>query len=163
MTGTNDRCPKCGLYGSIILSNESYTEYECVLCKAFWAVPNTQSKKSDNDAVSHPKHYANGMKTEVECIMFTRWMSFDIGNAFKYVWRAGHKDDFTQELDKALWYLEDAMEHDIKEQHFELINFLPKSSLEDWKYHTLCAILKGDIESAANTIRNQKDLGIRQH
>jgi hypothetical protein len=163
MTDSDSKCQRCGLYGNIVAHNESFTTYECVLCKAIWAEPNKQSKKTDNDAVSHPKHYANGMTTEVECIMFTRWMSFDIGNAFKYVWRAGHKDDFTQELDKALWYLEDAMEYEIKEKHLEFISFLPKSSLEDWKYRTLCAILCGDYESAATMIRNQKSMGIRQH
>ena len=162
MTYSDNKCPRCGSDARFIAYNPSYKKYKCERCKGFWSVPNTQSKKSDNDAVSHPKHYANGMTTEVECIMLTRWMSFDIGNAFKYVWRAGHKDDFTQELDKALWYLEDAMEYEIKEKHIEFISFLPKSSLEDWKYHTLCAILCGDIESAANTIRNQKNMGIRQ-
>jgi len=63
------------------------------------------------DNVNHPKHYAPCFKTkEIECIDITRHMSFSLGNAFKYVWRAGSKGDpwkAVEDLSKAEWYLHD--------------------------------------------------------
>lgn len=44
------------------------------------------------DNVNHPKHYTSGFDSrQVECIDITREMPFSLGNAFKYVWRAGKK------------------------------------------------------------------------
>lgn len=61
-----------------------------------------------DDPVNHPKHY-NDHPSGVECITITRHMGFNIGNAIKYLWRAGRKDkDFEiQDLRKAIWYIED--------------------------------------------------------
>jgi hypothetical protein len=103
---------------------------------------------NEQDAVNHPQHYANGMTVEVECIMFTRWLDFDLGNAFKYVWRSGSKDDAVQDLEKAVWYLEDAIVYGITCCEKELLPFLPKSSLPEWKYDTLRCILNGKVEDA---------------
>jgi len=33
-------------------------------------------------------------------------MNFCIGNAIKYLWRAGKKDATVQDLEKAKWYIE---------------------------------------------------------
>ena len=57
-----------------------------------------------NDPVHHPKHYTHG---GVEVIEFTRHCSFNIGNALKYLARHEHKGSAKQDLEKALWYLED--------------------------------------------------------
>lgn len=47
---------------------------------------------STNDAVNHPRHYTEGFApVSIECIDITRHMPFTVGNAFKYVWRAGKK------------------------------------------------------------------------
>lgn len=65
------------------------------------------------DMVSHPKHY-EGYTGKVECIEFTRLMPFSLGNAFKYIWRAGKKGGPAKEiedLEKALWYLNDHQKH----------------------------------------------------
>lgn len=51
----------------------------------------------------------------VECIDITRYYCFDIGNAIKYLWRAGLKQEegYTsigkeiEDLHKAIWYIED--------------------------------------------------------
>lgn len=60
------------------------------------------------DAVEHPKHYTSD-PSGVECIQITRWRNFNIGNAMKYLWRAGLKDDKKQieDLRKAVWYIND--------------------------------------------------------
>lgn len=41
-----------------------------------------------------------------ECIEFTRLLNFNLGNAFKYIWRFEHKNG-KEDLEKALWYLRD--------------------------------------------------------
>ena len=33
-------------------------------------------------------------------------LNFNLGNAVKYISRAGHKDDIVQDLKKAMWYIE---------------------------------------------------------
>lgn len=62
----------------------------------------------DQDVVNHPKHYTSD-PSGVECIQVTRHRNFNIGNALKYLWRAGLKDSNpqTQDLRKAIWYIED--------------------------------------------------------
>lgn len=61
-----------------------------------------------SDLINHPPHYAGVVGIKGECIEYTRQMSFTLGNAFKYVWRAGSKGDATEDLRKALWYITDA-------------------------------------------------------
>lgn len=57
------------------------------------------------DAVEHPPHYT-GHPSGIECIQITEHMNFCLGNAFKYIWRAGLKGDSVQDLKKAIWYLQ---------------------------------------------------------
>lgn len=60
------------------------------------------------DPVNRPKHY-NSHPSGVECITVTRHMTFNLGNAVKYLWRNGLKDSepSVQELEKAVWYIKD--------------------------------------------------------
>lgn len=68
--------------------------------------------KKDN--VNHPKHYISD-PSGIECIDVTRHRNFNIGNAIKYLWRAGLKEDKdrkiidkqVEDLNKAVWYLVD--------------------------------------------------------
>lgn len=67
---------------------------------------------TDHDPVNHPTHYASeakcsGCNEPIECIDVVRHMSFDQGNAMKYLWRAGKKDATVQDLKKAVWYIQD--------------------------------------------------------
>ena len=61
-----------------------------------------------HDAVNHPRHYTSD-PSGVECIEITRHRNFNIGNAIKYLWRAGLKDSNAevQDLQKAVWYIAD--------------------------------------------------------
>jgi hypothetical protein len=59
-----------------------------------------------SDIVNHPPHYTTH-PSGVECIEVTRHMTFNLGNAVKYIWRAGSKGDQVTDLRKAIWYLED--------------------------------------------------------
>jgi hypothetical protein len=56
------------------------------------------------DAIN-PPHYQSH-PSGIECIQVTEHMSFLIGNAVKYLWRAGSKGDEAEDLRKALWYIE---------------------------------------------------------
>lgn len=62
-----------------------------------------------DDPVNHPSHYTGGKGPEV--IETTRWMSFNRGNAVKYICRAGKKDPDKEieDLEKAIWYLNDEL------------------------------------------------------
>ena len=59
-----------------------------------------------NDSVSHPSHYTYG---KIECIDFIldKELDFPLGNAVKYIARAGRKDPAKTEEDlrKAIWYI----------------------------------------------------------
>lgn len=57
-----------------------------------------------NDPVNHPKHYTSH-PSGVECITVTEHMNFNLGNAMKYIWRAGDKGNLIEDLKKAQWYL----------------------------------------------------------
>lgn len=59
------------------------------------------------DKVNHPKHYTNH-PSGIECIEITQHHDFCVGNAIKYLWRAGIKDTTTEieDLRKAIWYIE---------------------------------------------------------
>ncbi len=61
------------------------------------------------DSVNHPAHY-NEHPSGVECIEIVRHMNFNLGNACKYIWRAGLKgrrSKLIEDLKKARWYIED--------------------------------------------------------
>lgn len=58
------------------------------------------------DPVNHPYHYV-AHPSGVECIEITRHMNFCLGNAMKYIWRAGLKGDALEDLRKAAWYIDD--------------------------------------------------------
>jgi hypothetical protein len=55
--------------------------------------------------VNHPKHYTQH-PAGIECIDVVEHLPFNVGNAIKYLWRAGVKTpDFETDLDKASWYV----------------------------------------------------------
>lgn len=66
------------------------------------------------DNVNHPSHYTSD-PSGIECIQVTRYRDFDIGNAIKYLWRAGLKKEQGMEdklkeiedLKKAIFYIND--------------------------------------------------------
>lgn len=72
------------------------------------------ASKNKNDQVNHPKYYTSD-PSGIECIDITRHRNFNIGNAIKYLWRAGLKEDKdrklidkqVEDLNKAIWYLVD--------------------------------------------------------
>lgn len=60
-------------------------------------------------AVDHPKHY-NAGKIEVIDAIEDWKLGFHLGNVVKYVARAEHKGKTLEDLHKARWYLNRAIE-----------------------------------------------------
>ena len=58
-----------------------------------------------HDPVSHPAHYTEH-PSKVECIQITEHLNFCLGNAVKYIWRAGEKGEPIEDLQKARWYID---------------------------------------------------------
>jgi len=54
--------------------------------------------------VNHPKHY-QGNGIEVIDIIDSFELNFALGNAIKYILRADKKGNKKQDLEKAIWYL----------------------------------------------------------
>ena len=91
------------------------------------------------DPVNHPPHYC-GHASGVECIEVTRWLSFNRGNAFKYIFRHRDKGAPKQDLNKALWYMRDEIRskrHDTKrfiENIGELRAFAINACIVPWTW-----------------------------
>ena len=62
-----------------------------------------------HDPVNHPSHYTSH-PSGIECIDVTKHMGFCLGNAVKYIWRAGLKHDAREDLRKAIWYINQEIE-----------------------------------------------------
>ena len=66
----------------------------------------TGGKMKKNDNVNHPSHYADG-NIEVIDFIEDKNLGFHLGNAIKYICRAGKKDKekTKEDIEKAIWYL----------------------------------------------------------
>jgi len=64
-----------------------------------------------HDPVNHPSHYTSH-PSGVECIDIIEHHSLCLGNAIKYLWRAGlkNKETLIEDLQKAIWYIEREIE-----------------------------------------------------
>ncbi|MCZ4119018.1 DUF3310 domain-containing protein [Streptomyces sp. H39-S7] len=59
----------------------------------------------DSNPVNHPSHYT-WLPNGFEVIDMTEHLNFNLGNAIKYIARAGRKsEDAVLDLEKAQWYL----------------------------------------------------------
>ena len=79
----------------------------------------TYDRIKEDENVSHPSHYTwLKEKCGIEVIDITRHLDFDLGNAIKYILRAGKKPIINEEninnnkaaiqdLNKAIWYIND--------------------------------------------------------
>ena len=61
--------------------------------------------------VDHPEHYQTSTGLEaIDVIEALFHDSFHLGNAFKYIARAGKKGDYVEDLRKSIWYLQREIE-----------------------------------------------------
>lgn len=77
------------------------------LIEVNWQTQNFIPDETKSDPVNHPSHYTSD-PSGIECIEVTRYLNFNVGNAYKYLFRAGKKSDAEiQDIQKAIWYLND--------------------------------------------------------
>ena len=58
-----------------------------------------------------PTYYQRG-SSDVWYFIRDQGLNFHLGNAIKYICRAGYKDSKTEDLAKAIHYLENELEHE---------------------------------------------------
>ena len=114
--------------------NTLLSEIKDLRDKVFNNLTDTKEKGTkEHDSVNHPQYYCSH-PSGVECIEITRHYNFDIGNAIKYLWRAGLKkeqglSDVEKEIEdckKAIWYINDHIKH-LKNPEFTVNGKQPNS------------------------------------
>lgn len=65
------------------------------------------TRAEQSEVVNHPPHYQTAKGLECIDVIEALDLPFHLGNALKYIWRAGRKSNATtlQDLKKAAWYL----------------------------------------------------------
>lgn len=70
--------------------------------------------KSGSDKVNHPNQYNSGKYEVIEIIKDAGLaLDFCLGNSLKYILRAKHKENFTEDIKKAQWYLNYIIENSL--------------------------------------------------
>jgi len=77
-----------------------------------------ETSVTQDDPVNHPRHY-NVHPSGVECIDIVEHMSFNLGNAVKYIWRYADKDGLVS-LDKAIWYIQREKQRLLQKSYSEI-------------------------------------------
>lgn len=68
-----------------------------------------------NDSVNHPRHYNQGSIETIQfvdqvCAHYFGDEAFSVGNALRYLARAPHKSNKLEDIKKAVWYLNHAID-----------------------------------------------------
>lgn len=67
-------------------------------------------KENDMSNVEHPNHYNQGQYEVIDVI--NDWdLNFNLGNAIKYIARAEHKNNYKEDIEKAIFYLKYELSH----------------------------------------------------
>lgn len=118
---------------------------------------------TEHDPINHPKHYA-AIPAEVECIDIARHLPYNLGCAFKYVWRAGSKDPktFNEDLDKAAWYIKDQIAHfgKLEKQKTAFAIWQTVQKKDTSREWALESILDGDDVYALRVIQEMQTIRI---
>ncbi len=80
----------------------------CTTCTAGIMCECGISKKAKKENVDHPNHYLKDSGHEVIDVINAWDLNFELGNAIKYIARAGKKDPkkTMEDLNKAKWYIQ---------------------------------------------------------
>lgn len=65
---------------------------------------------NEYNLVTKPSHYTEGRKYEPRKVIYDWGLDFNLGNAVKYISRAGRKNDAIEDLKKAIQYIEFELE-----------------------------------------------------
>ena len=106
--------PLTGKFKRIALfsSNESVLDTinpECVKPRGHEVMIPLTMTEPKADPVNHPAHYKVGGIETIDFIE-AKALGYHLGNAVKYITRADHKGNRLQDLQKAKWYIDRAIE-----------------------------------------------------
>lgn len=114
-----------------------------------------------HDAVHHPSHYTTQtLPCHIKCQDIRRHLPQAVADAFKYVWRSGSKgtpEDAETDIRKAVWYLDDFLEHFTVSQFdfttakavFDLVALV---SQETWRAEALAYLAHGKVNEAREVL-----------
>lgn len=114
---------------------------------------------SAHDPINNPSHYTDGGYETIDFIEKMQ-LGYHLGNAVKYISRAGKKTaDPIEDLNKALWYLErlqtiDPCESTIKLRWLEadIIKYCDAKGMNNHYFNLLALICTNDIANATNQL-----------
>ena len=115
-------CQKCGGGGPFCKS----TPCDCS-CHGHGIEKARVDLRSPKETVDHPPHYQKH-PSGLEAIDVCEGLSFCLGNAVKYLWRAGKKGPALEDLQKARWYLERWIGQKYSPDRVEIINAAHETS-----------------------------------
>ena len=114
----------------------------------------------------NPQHYTSH-PSGIECIELTKYMTFPIGNALKYVWRHDRKNG-VEDLKKAVWYLRCALELAIDPSYEALpvarasllktkqnIHKIRESETRRWFIRFLDALCRADYSTCIDILNDE--------
>lgn len=73
------------------------------------------------DMINHPSHYKSGRIEAIDVIEDFK-LNFNLGNAVKYILRAGKKGCRKEDLKKAIWYLHRELRHVSSEAEHSILH-----------------------------------------
>ena len=66
----------------------------------------SENSVGQHDSVNHPSHYGGADNPYETIKVIEAWgLGFHLGNAVKYISRAGKKGDARKDIEKARWYI----------------------------------------------------------
>ena len=104
-TGALTHCRECGAMDPLLADKIEKTLDSVYPPAHYDLIGKAPMPPTSHDPVNHPAHY-NSHPSGVECISITEHINFCIGNAVKYLWRAGEKGSLLEDIKKARWYID---------------------------------------------------------
>ena len=118
----NGKLVKCEDLSCGVCDLSKYHEgcHSCFQEFLFWLYSEADHEKEENknDPVNHPSHYTDG-KIEVIDYIKDKGLGYCLGNAVKYISRAGKKDPEKEieDLRKAAWYINRRIEELLEKEN----------------------------------------------
>lgn len=125
------------------------------------AVWKHRASRASKDNINHPEHYKAGGIETIDFIQYGGFNSFTLGNAIKYISRAGKKTaDPREDLKKALWYIRRAIDDGdvvsrVRGSAPTVEAFATAKGLSDDLYRALVALQDGLFGVAIILINNE--------
>jgi hypothetical protein len=106
------------------------------------------------DPVFHPSYYTSS-PSGIECIQVVEHMTFNLGNAVKYLWRAGKKGTPIEDLRKALWYIAREIMRLSEETGEPVADLHDPNAVLDQAPHVACELLEKELRESVGSLQAQ--------